>query len=109
MSPESPVQNSAPVFAALGNALHLELLSQLVKGGAASTISLSPSLGVSRQAVDRHLHILQAAGVLTAKRNGRKVLFSPNQEQLHFTANCLAGLASGWQRRLATIKALAEN
>jgi DNA-binding transcriptional ArsR family regulator len=63
---------------------------------------------VSRQAVVKHLQVLEAAGLVQAARAGREVLYSVRPEPLDASARWLAELSAAWDRRLAAIKRAAE-
>ena len=60
---EAKLSASAPVFAALGDATRLRLVARLCTGGPASIAGLTESVDVTRQAVTKHLHVLENAGV----------------------------------------------
>src|SRR5512134_3728082 len=66
------LKHSAPVFAALGDATRLRLVSRLCTGGPASISALSAGAGVTRQAVTKHLHVLAQAGLVQGTRRGRE-------------------------------------
>jgi DNA-binding transcriptional ArsR family regulator len=59
--------------------------------------------------VIKHLAVLDRAGLVTSRRAGREVLFTVLPERLGAAAADLAAVAQAWDRRLATIKALAES
>lgn len=96
------------IFAALGDQQRLAILRSLLSNGPSSASALAPSMEVSRQAIDRHLRLLTAVGLLSTQRSGREVLYSPRPETLATTSEWLADLGAEWDKRLALIKALAE-
>ena len=61
----------------------------------------------SRQAVSKHLVVLEQAGLISRKQ-GREVLYHVQADRLDQAAAAMADLAAQWDRRLATIKRLAE-
>ena len=74
MSPRasrSSAQRSAPVFAALGDQTRLGIVTRLCRSGPASITSLTEDSGVTRQAVTKHLRILEDAGLVRVTRAGR--------------------------------------
>jgi Predicted transcriptional regulators len=99
---------TAPVFAALGDPNRQTLLLLLVREGRASASSLAPSLEVSRQAVDKHLRVLERAGLVESARSGREVLYTVRRAELERSAAWLRELAENWERRLGAIKTAAE-
>ena len=102
---------SAPlvdVFAALGDANRQRLLELLADRGSASATALAEPIPVTRQAVDKHLRVLERAGLVSSSRHGREVLYDVRAEELQRSAAWLSGVATNWKRRLAGIKAIAE-
>lgn len=106
----SPVAQTSTVavFAALGDPNRQALLGLLADRGRASASSLTPAMSVSRQAVNKHLDVLERAGLVESARSGREVLYSVRRDELDRSAEWLHELASQWDQRLATIKSMAE-
>jgi ArsR family transcriptional regulator, cadmium/lead-responsive transcriptional repressor len=63
----------------------------------------------SRQAVSKHLVVLEQAGLISHRRQGREVLHQVEADRLDQAARAMASLAAQWDRRLASIKRLAES
>jgi DNA-binding transcriptional ArsR family regulator len=63
---------------------------------------------VSRQAVSKHLVVLQHAGLIHRRKQGREVLYQVNANRLDQATRAMAELVRQWDRRLDTIKRLAE-
>jgi DNA-binding transcriptional ArsR family regulator len=102
---------SAPaegVFAALADPTRWRVLSLLAERGEASATSLADGLPVSRVAVVKHLAVLDRAGLVEGRRQGREVRYTVRTEPLGQTARWMAGIASQWDARLAELKRLAE-
>jgi DNA-binding transcriptional ArsR family regulator len=97
------------VFVALADPTRRLLLDALAARGEASATILAAGLPVSRQAVVKHLAVLDRAGLVRGARRGREVRYSVRPERLDSTARWLAGLAAEWDARLAAIKRLAED
>ena len=98
------------VFAALSDPNRQHLLESLAQQGhGASATTLAAALPVTRQAVNKHLRVLQQAGLVGATRRGREVRYAVRREQLDRSAAWLTDLAERWDRRLAGIKAVAES
>ncbi len=97
------------VFVALADPTRRLLLDALAARGEASATILAAELPVSRQAVVKHLAVLDRAGLVRGARRGREVRYSVRPERLDSTARWLAGLAAEWDARLAAIKRLAED
>jgi DNA-binding transcriptional ArsR family regulator len=98
----------ADLFGALSDPTRRQVLDILAARGEASATTVAGQLPVSRPAVIKHLGVLERAGLVEARRNGREVLFSVQPEPLAAAARWLAAVATEWDRRLATLKALAE-
>lgn len=96
------------VFAALGDVYRQSLLEELVAKGQASATALAESMPVTRQAVVKHLQVMERAGLVSASREGRQVLYTVRHEQLRLSASWLDSIAANWERRLDRIKSVAE-
>ncbi|GAA2748027.1 metalloregulator ArsR/SmtB family transcription factor [Kitasatospora cinereorecta] len=96
------------VLGALADPTRRRLLDLLAARGEVTATSLAAEVPVSRQAVVKHLAILDAAGLVTGRRAGREVRYSVRPAALDATARWMASLASEWDRRLASVKRLAE-
>lgn len=64
---------------------------------------------MTRQAVGKHLAVLERAGLVRAHRVGRESRFEPRTAGLTAAADWLTALAAEWDQRLARIKAVAED
>ena len=96
-----------PVFAALGDETRWSILAAL-GGGDASASALAERLPVTRQAIAKHLAVLQEVGLVESVRAGREVRFRVLGAQLSDAARRLDTISTEWDRRLATIKQIAE-
>ena len=83
-------------------------LTATVKVGEATATTLAAQVSLTRQAVVKHLTVLDQAGLVTGRRVGREVRYSVRPETLDATASRLAALASDWDTRLARLKEQAE-
>lgn len=96
------------VLTALADPTRQSLLDLLSAQGQASATALADGLPVSRQAVVKHLAVLEAAGLVEGSRVGREVRYAVRPQALDATARWLAALAADWDQRLAAIKRVAE-
>ncbi|MFE6481428.1 ArsR/SmtB family transcription factor [Streptomyces sp. NPDC057757] len=96
------------VLGALADPTRRRLLDLLAARGEATATTLAEQLPVSRQAVVKHLAVLDTAGLVTGGRVGREVRYAVRPAALNATARWMAGLAADWDRRLANIKDVAE-
>jgi len=96
------------VFAALADPTRRQLLELLGEQAAASATALAGQLPVSRQAVVKHLAVLQQSDLVTRRRDGREVVFTVRPERLAATASWMTSVAASWQERLQLLKQAAE-
>jgi DNA-binding transcriptional ArsR family regulator len=96
------------VLVALADPTRRQLLDLLAARGEATATTLAARLPVSRQAVVKHLAVLDAAGLVSGSRVGREVRYAVRPAALDATARWMAALAASWDRRLASIKRVAE-
>ena len=96
------------MLAALADPTRWGLLDQLAGRREATATVLATGLPVSRQAVVKHLAVLERAGLVAARRQGREMRYTVRAERLDETARWMAAAARRWDDRLASIKRLAE-
>lgn len=96
------------VWAALGDPTRLEVLNALLRAGSATASRLADDVPVTRQAVTKHLVVLEAAGLVARARVGREVVFTVQDAALERARRRLADIAAEWDRRLADLKDIAE-
>ncbi|WP_259461060.1 MULTISPECIES: metalloregulator ArsR/SmtB family transcription factor [unclassified Microbacterium] len=96
-----------PMFAALADETRWSILTALGEGDASAS-ALAGRLPVSRQAIAKHLAVLQEVGLVEPVPVGREVRFRVIGSELGATAAKLDAIGRGWDRRLAAIKEIAE-
>lgn len=96
-----------PVFAALADETRWSILTALAEGDASAS-ALAGRLPVSRQAIAKHLAVLEEVGLVEPVRVGREVRYRVIGSQLSATARRLDAIGAEWERRLAVIKEIAE-
>ena len=96
------------VLVALADPTRRQLLDLLAAQGVGTATTLAKRLPVSRQAVVKHLAVLDAAGLVSGSRVGREVRYAVRPAALDATARWMGALAGDWDRRLAKIKSIAE-
>ncbi|MFC8232480.1 ArsR/SmtB family transcription factor [Streptomyces sp. NPDC056663] len=104
----SPGEAVDSVLGALADPMRRQLLDLLAAQGEVSATTLAERVPVSRQAVVKHLAVLDAAGLVSGTRVGREVRYAVRPAALDATARWMAALAADWDRRLAHIKRAAE-
>lgn len=90
----------AAVFAALGDETRLRIVSRMCGTGPLSTVGLTEGSGVTRQAVTKHLRILEAAGLVRATRAGRETRWQIRPKGLDNARAGLDHIAAQWDSAL---------
>ena len=96
------------LWAAIADPSRRRVLDLLVSHGDVSASWLAGRVPFSRQAVSKHLVVLEQAGLISRRKQGREVLYQVEAGRLDQATRAMADLAAQWDRRLATIKRLAE-
>ncbi|MCW3032719.1 MAG: ArsR family transcriptional regulator [Solirubrobacterales bacterium] len=96
------------LWSAVADPTRRRVLDALLEQGEASTTALAHGLPVTRQAVAKHLAVLNGVGLIAGRRRGREVRYTVRPERLDDAAEAMARVAAQWDRRLARIKRLAE-
>lgn len=96
------------LWAAVAEPTRRRLLDILLARGEATATSLAGELPVTRQAVAKHLAVLDRAGLVVARRHGREVRYAIRPERVDAATRSMARVAADWDARLAGIKRIAE-
>lgn len=104
----SAAQAAAPVFAALGDATRLRLVSRMCTGGPQSIADLTEGAGVTRQAVTKHLLVLAEAGLVHDARRGRERRWTLEPARLEEARRALDVISQQWDRTLERLRDLVE-
>jgi DNA-binding transcriptional ArsR family regulator len=97
------------VFGALADATRRDLLEELAQRGEASASAMAKTLPVSRQAIAKHLQILEESGLVDSRKRGRELCFAVQPRALLATARWMERAAERWDQRLNRIKQIAES
>jgi DNA-binding transcriptional ArsR family regulator len=108
MSRRSRSRTQAPVFAALGDETRLSLVIKLCNGQPHSITQLTEGSRLTRQAITKHLRVLEGAGLVHGVRTGRENLFALNPEPIHEARQYLDRVSEQWDQALARLKAFVE-
>jgi DNA-binding transcriptional ArsR family regulator len=96
------------LWAAVGEPSRRRVLDLLLSRGESTPSALAQELPFTRQAVTKHLAVLDRAGLVVGRRQGREVRYVVRPERLDEATRAMARVASSWDQRLQTIKDLAE-
>ena len=109
MSKPSPYgADPSPIFAALGDRTRLALLGQLGDGRTQSITALSADTQLTRQAVTKHLRVLERAGLVRALKQGREIRFAIEVERIKEARSYLDRVSQQWDDALSRLKAFVE-
>jgi DNA-binding transcriptional ArsR family regulator len=98
----------ARIFAALGDPTRLALLNRLADGQSRSIASLSTGSDLTRQAVTKHLHVLEQAGLVHSLRVGRESRYAYRPEPLDEARRYLDAVSAQWDAALERLRAFVE-
>jgi ArsR family transcriptional regulator, cadmium/lead-responsive transcriptional repressor len=96
------------LWAAVGDPTRRRVLDVLLRQSEASATAVAGELPVTRQAVAKHLAVLDRAGLVEGRRRGREVRYAVRPERLDVAARSMVQLAAEWDTRLIAIKRIAE-
>jgi ArsR family transcriptional regulator, cadmium/lead-responsive transcriptional repressor len=96
------------LWSAIGDPSRRRVLDLLVDNSGVSASWLAARVTFSRQAVSKHLAVLEQAGLIARHKEGREVLYRVQADRLVQATTAMAEVAAQWDRRLIKIKRLAE-
>jgi DNA-binding transcriptional ArsR family regulator len=100
---------SAPVFAALGDETRLQVVSRLCNEGPLSIVRLSSNASVSRQAVSKHLRVLEDAGLVRSSKEGRENVYTLQPRALIEAKRWLDTISLEWDHTLERLRVFVED
>src|SRR5690349_9681917 len=101
-------RSHAAVVAALGDPMRLSLLDKLLAGEAQSIARLTDGTRLTRQAITKHLRVLEDVGVVRSVRVGRESRFALEPKPLDDARAYLDRVSQQWDDALARLKAFLE-
>ncbi|MFL6531159.1 MAG: ArsR/SmtB family transcription factor [Chthoniobacterales bacterium] len=102
------LRRHAPVFAALSDETRLTLVAKLSDGAPRSIARLGDGLEISRQAITKHLRVLESAGLVRAESAGRECLFELDAKPLEEARDYLSQVSRHWDAALDRLKNFVE-
>lgn len=106
---EAGLVRQAPVFAALGDATRLKLVTLLCAGSALSITQLTAATDLSRQGVTKHLHVLAEAGLVRDLKVGRERRWQLEPSRLDEARAALERIGRQWDDALLRLQRLVED
>ena len=104
----SDIDVPGAVFAALADPTRRSVLREVAERGPVTATELAGRLPVTRQAVAKHLAVLEGAGLVTPRREGRENRFTATTAPLATAERWLAAAGAAWDDRLARLAAIAR-
>ena len=102
-------QPRAPVFAALGDETRLSLVAKLCGGKPHSISQLTEGSKLTRQAITKHLRVLETAGIVHSVRTGRENRFEFDPKAIEGIKEYLDFVSEQWDQALSRLKSFVEN
>jgi DNA-binding transcriptional ArsR family regulator len=99
---------TASTFAALGDRTRLSLLARLGRGGPCSISQLTHGSHLTRQAITKHLRVLERARIVRSVRSGRHSLFELIPEPVHELRDYLDRVSAEWDQAIARLQSFVE-
>lgn len=96
------------LWSAIGDPTRRRIVDLLLAAGPGTATSLSEGLPVTRQAVAKHLIVLDQAGLVHATTAGRERRYHVDQAQLARAVAQLTSVGAGWDARLQRIRRISE-
>jgi len=98
----------AIVFAALGDPTRLSIVSRLSGGQPFSISRLTEGSTLTRQAITKHLRVLESAGIVKSVKSGRESLFQFDPQPIAEARQYLDYVSNQWDNALSRLKAFVE-
>jgi predicted ArsR family transcriptional regulator len=93
-----------PLLAALADPSRRALFERLNTQGPASASQLATELPISRQAIAKHLNLLDSVGLVDRTAQGRQVVYTARVKPLQDVADWLETVGDAWDARLERLK-----
>ena len=97
------------LFTALADSTRRDLLLNLAQNSPKTATQLSDEYPITRQAILKHLNVLQEAGLVTVQQQGRDKRYYLTLDPLDNLQQWIEELNALWDRRLLRLKALVED
>jgi DNA-binding transcriptional ArsR family regulator len=104
-----PPRDSASLFAALGDETRLRLVGRLCDDGPMSITRLTAGSHVTRQAITKHLRVMEQAGLVRSTRQGRESVWQLQLQRLEDARRYLALISKQWDNALVRLRKFVED
>lgn len=102
-------RSRAPIFAALGDETRLQLVARLCNSGPLSISRLTAGSNVTRQAITKHLRVMEEAGLVRSTRHGRESVWQLEQRRLDDARRYLDEISKEWDEALGRLRTFVED
>ncbi len=102
-------RHRALVFAALGDETRLALVARLCGGEPHSIAQLTEGSRLTRQAITKHLRVLESVGIVRSVRTGRESRFKFDPKPVEEIREYLDLVSEQWDQALSRLKSFVEN
>ena len=96
------------MFAALGDETRLRLISRLCDEGPMSIAKLTAGFPITRQAITKHLRVMEQAGLVRSTQHGRESVWQLEQKRLADVRRYLQLIWAQWDEALGRLKSFVE-
>jgi DNA-binding transcriptional ArsR family regulator len=103
------LKGSAALFAALGDETRLQLAVRLGDGGPRSITSLTAGSRLTRQAITKHLRVMEHAGLVRSARHGRESIWRLEQRRMAEARHYLDRISTQWDEALGRLREFVED
>jgi DNA-binding transcriptional ArsR family regulator len=101
-------KDSAHVFAALGDEIRLRLVSRLCDDGPLSIAKLTTGSKITRQAITKHLRVMERARLVHSTRHGRESVWKLDHRRIQDARGYLDQISKQWDDALERLRAFVE-
>lgn len=98
---------AAPLFAALGDETRLRIVLRLGRGQQ-SIVRLTHGTGLTRQAITKHLNVLEKAGLVSHARSGRETVWALERNRFDQARHYLGLISHQWDEKLEQLRMFTE-
>jgi len=102
-------KDSAPLFAALGDETRLRLIARLSDDGPMSIARLTTGSNLTRQAITKHLRVMDKAGLVHGSKRGRESVWQLDQRRVQRARRYLDLIAKRWDGALGRLREFVED
>jgi DNA-binding transcriptional ArsR family regulator len=108
ISAAARLAEAAPIFAALGDGTRLQIVARMCGEGPMSIMRLANGASVTRQAITKHLHALEQAGLARSSRKGRERIWELRTKRFSQAQRYLDQISHQWDGALSRLREFVE-